>query len=70
VVLGNEFNEAVINTAQAYTGKPANYLSGIKRLLNYDIRTLADCLETENDLLRRIVKPLVFKKMASFNNDT
>jgi len=70
VVPVNEFSEAAIKAAQVYVEKPANYLSGIKRLLNYDIRTLADCLETENELLRRIVKPLVFKKTINFDNDT
>ena len=70
VVPMNELSEAALKAAQVYVEKPANYLSGIKRLLNYDITTLADCLETENDLIRRIIKPLVFKKMVNFYNDT
>jgi len=53
VVPVNDFSEAAIKAAQAYTEKSGSYLSGIKRLLNYDIGTLSDCLECENKLLRR-----------------
>ncbi len=70
VVPVKEFGETAIKVAQTYAEKPANYLSGIKRLLNYDIKTLEGCLECENELLRRAIRSLAFKKMEIFHGAT
>ncbi|MEA3232210.1 MAG: enoyl-CoA hydratase-related protein, partial [Thermodesulfobacteriota bacterium] len=70
VVPVKKLGETAIKVAQTYAEKPATYLSGIKRLLNYDIKTLEGCLECENELLRRAIRSLAFKKMEIFHGAT
>jgi hypothetical protein len=62
VVPVNDLKEAALSIAQRFAKIPAQYSSGIKRLLNYNIRDLKDYLEYENEILRGIIHSDNFKK--------
>jgi enoyl-CoA hydratase/carnithine racemase len=62
VVALSNLEEVVIKTAQHFAQKPAGSLSGVKRLLNYSMRDLKDCLEFENEELFRIIMSNEFQK--------
>ena len=62
VVPVNDLKEAALSIAQRFAKIPAQYSSGIKRLLNYNIRDLKDYLEYENRILRGIIQSDNFKK--------
>lgn len=66
VVPVKELYKYALKAAQAYAEKPAGYLSGIKRLLNYDIKDLNYCLECENVLLRKFTRSYDFQKHGKF----
>ncbi|MEW6672596.1 MAG: enoyl-CoA hydratase/isomerase family protein [Thermodesulfobacteriota bacterium] len=56
IVHPDKIEEATINTALRFAGKPAGSLFGIKRLLKYSIKDLREYLELENQVLLRIVQ--------------
>ena len=58
----NDLKEAALNIAQRFAKIPAQYSSGIKKLLNYNIKNLKEYLEYENEILRRIIHSDNFKK--------
>jgi len=62
VVPVNDLKEAALSIAQRIAKIPAQYSSGIKRLLNYNINDLKDYLEYENTILRRVIQSDNFKK--------
>ena len=62
VVPVNDLKEAALSIAQRFAKIPAQYSSGIKRLLNYNISDLKDYLEYENTILRRVIQSDNFKK--------
>ena len=62
VVPVNDLKEAAISIAQKFAKIPAQYSSGIKKLLNYNINDLKDYLEYENTILRRVIQSDNFKK--------
>jgi enoyl-CoA hydratase/carnithine racemase len=53
VVSLRDLDQRALEVAQSFAQMPHGYSIGIKRLLNYDSKELADCLEFENKLLRR-----------------
>lgn len=55
VVPLEELEDAAIKIARYYAQIPAGYGVGIKKLFTYDLNELADILEYENQLLRRLV---------------
>ncbi len=50
-----ELNEAALKVAKSFARKPSGSMSGVKRLINYSIRDLKDCLELENRVLLRLL---------------
>jgi len=62
VVPVDELKAAAISIAQRFAKIPAQYSSGIKKLLNYNLKNLKEYLEYENDILRRIIHSDNFKK--------
>lgn len=65
VVPIDDLKEAALSIAQRFAKLPAQYSSGIKSLLNYNISDLKDYLEYENVILRRMIQSDNFiKSMA------
>ena len=62
VVPVNDLKEAALSIAQRFAKIPAQYSSGIKKLLNYNLKNLKEYLEYENEILRRIIHSDNFKK--------
>ena len=62
VVPVNELKEASLSIAQRFAKIPAQYSSGIKKLLNYNMKNLKEYLEYENEILRSIIHSDNFKK--------
>ena len=62
VVPVNELKKAALSIAQRFAKIPAQYSSGIKKLLNYNMKNLKEYLEYENEILRRIIYSDNFKK--------
>ncbi len=58
VVPFEKLEEATLKIAREFARKPSSTLLGVKRLLNYSIKDLADYLELENRVLLRIAGPL------------
>lgn len=58
VVPFEKLEEATLKIAREFAQKPSSTLLGVKRLLNYSIKDLADYLELENRVLLRIAGPL------------
>jgi len=52
IVSVEELKEAALNIAQTYAQKSSSYLSGIKRLVNYNTSELRKVLDYENEILR------------------
>jgi len=52
IVSVEELKEAALNIAKTYAQKPFSYLSGIKRLVNYNTSELRKVLDCENEILR------------------
>ena len=61
VVPVDDLKATAISIAQRFAKIPAQYSSGIKRLLNYNINDLKDYLEYENTILRRVIQSDNFK---------
>lgn len=53
VVPANSLERVAIEVAKTYAEIPFSYLSGIKRLINYDTKILRDVLEYENEILQK-----------------
>lgn len=58
VVPFENLEEATLKIAREFAQKPTSTLLGVKRLLNYSIKDLAEYLELENRVLLRIAGPL------------
>lgn len=50
-----ELNEAALKIAKHFAEKPASSVSGVKRLINFSIKDLKDCLELENCVLLKLL---------------
>jgi 2-(1,2-epoxy-1,2-dihydrophenyl)acetyl-CoA isomerase len=57
-----DLERCALETARSFAQIPTGYSTGIKRLLNYDSRELADFLEFENELLRRHILALPLRE--------
>lgn len=57
-----ELDEAAIEVAKAFAGKPVHSFAGIKRLLRCCMKDLEDCLVCENELLLQAVSRPDFTK--------
>ena len=53
VVPATALKPAAIEVAKTYAEIPFSYVSGIKRLINYDTKILRNVLEYENDILQK-----------------
>jgi len=56
VVPLEDLDRMALETAQNYARIPPGYSSGIKKLLNFDIKELSNYLEFESGLLRRLIR--------------
>jgi len=56
VVPLEDLDRMALETAQNYARLPSGYSSGIKKLLNFDIKELSNYLEFESGLLRRLIR--------------
>ncbi len=52
IVSVEQLKEVALNIANTFAQKPSSYLSGIKRLVNYDTSELRKVLDCENGILR------------------
>ena len=55
VVPLKELDIAALERARSFARIPSGYAVGVKKLLNYDIKELANFLEYENEMLRKLV---------------
>ena len=62
LVSADELENAALETARAFARKLATTLSGVKRLLSYSMKDLADFLQLENEVLMRIGRSQEFRK--------
>jgi enoyl-CoA hydratase/carnithine racemase len=65
VVPLRDLDRCALETARSFAQIPYGYSTGIKRLLNYDSRDLANFLEFENELLRRHILALPMHKRTA-----
>ena len=54
LVSADELENAALETARKFARKPGTALAGVKRLLSYSMKDLADFLRFENEVLLRI----------------
>ena len=62
LVSADKLENAALETAQGFARKPGTTLSGVKRLLSYSMKDLADYLQLENEVLMRIGRSQEFQK--------
>jgi enoyl-CoA hydratase/carnithine racemase len=62
VVLPGQLEDAALNTALRFDKIPGRTFSGIKRLLNFSQKELAEHLERENTELMRIIDSPEFRR--------
>lgn len=62
LVTADELENAALEIARAFARKPGTTLAGIKRLLSYSMKDLADFLRLENEVLLRTGRSQEFRK--------
>lgn len=62
LVSADELENAALETARGFARKPGTTLAGVKRLLSYSMKDLADFLQIENEVLLRIGESPEFRK--------
>lgn len=71
LVSADELENAALETARGFARKPGTALAGIKRLLSYSMKDLADFLQLENEVLLRVQTSEKFrKKLQECASDT
>jgi len=56
IVLSDNLKQDAVNIAQDFAEKPAHFMSGIKKLLNWNFNEIKAYLEYENDILLNFIK--------------
>jgi enoyl-CoA hydratase/carnithine racemase len=56
IVPSENLKQEAVNIAQEFAEKPANFMSGIKKLLNWNFDEIKAYLEYENDILLNFIK--------------
>jgi len=62
LVTADELENAALEIARGFARKPGTTLSGVKRLLSYSMKDLADFLQLENEVLMKIGRSQEFRK--------
>ncbi len=57
VVPLKDLDQLALEAARRYARYPSRYCIGIKKLLNFDLKSLNDYLEYENQLFRKLIRP-------------
>ncbi|MBT3311818.1 MAG: enoyl-CoA hydratase/isomerase family protein [Desulfobacterales bacterium] len=63
VVPPGNLNEVALSVARDFSQPSVYLLSGIKKLVNISKKDLANCLETEDDILRDSIRSAEFRKV-------
>ena len=65
IVPADNLDSEAMAAARRFAAQPQTTLSGLKRLVNYDLPELRDQLERENDTLRLIIRSKAFNDRLS-----
>lgn len=65
IVPADNLDSEAMATARRFAAQPQTTLSGLKRLVSYDLPELRDQLEMENDTLRLIIRSKAFNDRLS-----